>query len=82
MSDDVPPPRTVRLTIPARLSFDLDAMKAALGELAVRTGHPNCMSGCDFRIVLTRGMVERPGIADGVEIGPIDLPGTRPDRRG
>ena len=42
---------TVRLTIPAEVAHDLDALREGFAELAARLGHPGCASGCDGLLV-------------------------------
>jgi hypothetical protein len=37
----------VRLTMPARVAFNIDGLHKTLAELANRLGHPGCASGCD-----------------------------------
>jgi hypothetical protein len=37
----------VRLTLPAKLAFDLGALRESLRDLAERLGHAGCATGCD-----------------------------------
>jgi hypothetical protein len=37
----------IRMTLPVRLANDLDGLQRTLAELAERTGHPSCATGCN-----------------------------------
>ena len=37
----------VRLSLPAKLAFDIGALRESLRDLAERLGHASCATGCD-----------------------------------
>lgn len=43
------PPRTVNVTMPAEVAFDLEKTQAVLAEVMNRVGCPACTSGIDIR---------------------------------
>jgi hypothetical protein len=44
----------VRITLPARVTYDPDALKEGIVQLAERIGHPKCFSGADCLIQMER----------------------------
>jgi hypothetical protein len=61
----------VRLTIPAKVAFNLDELTAVLKKAAERLGHPACATGCDvFQILQEREFVA----TDKAELNPQPLP--------
>jgi hypothetical protein len=67
----------VRLTLPARVANDLDALQSSLAALAERMGHPNCATGCDTLFLqLERNF----SVSDAVELNPQPLPPGGSDR--
>jgi hypothetical protein len=61
----------VRVTLPARVANDLDALQSSLAALAERMGHPNCATGCDTLFLqLERNF----SVSDAVELNPQPLP--------
>jgi hypothetical protein len=60
-----------RLTMPARVANDLNALQKGLRSLAERLGHPKCATGCDIlHFMLEREFV----ISEKVELNPQPLP--------
>jgi len=43
------PERVIRVTVPARLVFDLGSMQRITTSVLERLGHPQCHSGFDIR---------------------------------
>jgi hypothetical protein len=61
----------VRLTMPARVANDLNALQRGLRSLAERLGHPKCATGCD----ILHFMLEREfSLSENVELNPQPLP--------
>lgn len=53
--DTVPlPERTVRVTVPARIAFDLGSMNKVTASILGRLGCPGCHSGWDIRFDIAR----------------------------
>lgn len=44
----------VRVTIPAKVAFDIDALFEVQRSVFERLGHPACYSGADIRFMLER----------------------------
>lgn len=53
----IPFERPVRVKIPAKAAYDLDAMQNVLGNLAERLGCPQCLSGASCYFELERDFV-------------------------
>jgi hypothetical protein len=47
----------VRVSLPARVAFDLDALKKSITGLAEQIGHPACFSGADCLFDFERNFV-------------------------
>jgi hypothetical protein len=61
----------VRLSMPARVANDLNALQRGLRSLAERLGHPKCATGCD----ILQLMMEREfSLSEKVELNPQPLP--------
>jgi hypothetical protein len=61
----------VRVTLPARVANDLDALQSSLAALAERMGHPSCATGCDTLFLqLERNF----SVSDAIELNPQPLP--------
>jgi hypothetical protein len=61
----------VRLTMPARVANDLNALQRGLRNLAERLDHPKCATGCD----ILQLMLEREfSLTEKVELNPQPLP--------
>lgn len=61
----------VRLSMPARVANDLNALQRGLRSLAERLGHPKCATGCDILHL----MLEREfSLSEKVELNPQPLP--------
>jgi len=61
----------VRMTMPARVANDLNALQRGLRSLAERLGHPKCATGCD----ILHFMLEREfSLSEKVELNPQPLP--------
>jgi hypothetical protein len=61
----------VRLTLPARVANDLDGLQRTLAELAERTGHPSCATGCDTLFL----QLERDfAVGEEVQLNPQPIP--------
>jgi hypothetical protein len=56
--DTVPlPERTIRVTVPAKVAFDLDAIQKVQGSILDRLGCPACCSGYDIRFDIARSFL-------------------------
>ena len=61
----------VRLTLPAKVAYDLGALERSLKSLAERLGHPACATGCDTLFI----QMERDfSIGEDVMLNPQPLP--------
>jgi hypothetical protein len=49
--------RTVNVTIPAKVAFDIDALFEVQRSIFDRLGHPACYSGADIRFILERNFI-------------------------
>lgn len=56
----MPADRPVRVKIPAKAAYDLDAMQHVLGNLAERLGCPQCLSGVNCYFEQERDFVVTP----------------------
>ncbi len=64
----------MRLTLPANVASDLNALKASLKSLAETLGHPACATGCDIlHLQQEREFLAR-RLGDKVELNPQPLP--------
>ena len=53
--DTVPlPERAIRVTVPAKVAFDLGAIQKVQGSILDRLGCPACCSGYDIRFDIAR----------------------------
>jgi hypothetical protein len=61
----LPPPRAVRITIPAAVAYNLDAFQKSIGHLVERLGCRTCFSGADCTFLQERDFVinEKLGIS-------------------
>jgi hypothetical protein len=50
----------VRITLPARVTYDPDALKESIGRLAELIGHPDCFSGADCLFQMERDFLFDP----------------------
>jgi hypothetical protein len=65
----------IRLTMPARVANDLNALQNGLRSLAERLGHPKCATGCDIlHLLLEREF----SLSEKVELNPQPLPPREP----
>ena len=49
--------RTIRVTVPAKVAFDLKAIQKVQGSILDRLGCPACCSGFDIRFDVARSFV-------------------------
>lgn len=61
----------VRLSLPARVANDLNALQRGLRSLAERLGHPKCATGCDILHLMLESEFS---LTDKVELNPQPLP--------
>lgn len=54
LSSDPKLDRTVRVSIPAKVAFDLDSMQQVTANILERLGCPACHSGWDIRFDMER----------------------------
>jgi hypothetical protein len=59
-----PRERTSRLSLPAKVAFDLENSRAVPGNPAERLGHPRCFSGSDGLFRLQKDFVGNPRTTD------------------
>ena len=52
-----PPPRAVRITMPAAVAYNLEAFQKSIGSLAERLGCRTCFSGADCTFLHERNFI-------------------------
>ena len=67
------PERTIRVTLPAKVAYDLKALQKVQASILDRFGCPNCHSGLDIRFDVVRSFAvdEKLNIHDVVSGGVI-----------
>src|SRR5437763_14733723 len=66
---------TVRVTLPAKVAYNPDALKKSIGGLLEQLGCPRCFSGADCLFTFERDYVVNPqGGISAVELNPQPLP--------
>lgn len=76
--DTVPfPERTVRVAVPAKLTFQLDGMQKITASVLGRLGCPTCHSGWDIRFDVMRSFVvdEKLNIRESIMGGGVIIDG-------
>jgi hypothetical protein len=53
----LPPPRAVRITIPAAIAYNLEAFQESIGNLVERLGCRTCFSGADCTFLHERDFI-------------------------
>jgi hypothetical protein len=53
----LPPPRAVRITMPAAVAYNLEALERSIVHLVARLGHPQCFSGVDCTFLQERDFI-------------------------
>jgi hypothetical protein len=54
------PPRTVNVTVPTEVAFDLGKTQAVMADIMNRVGCPTCTSGIDLRFKLEENFAVDP----------------------
>lgn len=76
--DTVPlPERPVRITLSAKVAYDLNSFQKVLGSLAERLGCPQCLSGVDCTFQLERNFIVDPRTLAVESISPSGVVATR-----
>jgi hypothetical protein len=65
----------VRISLPAKIAYNPDALKKTIGGLLEQLGCPRCFSGADCHFTFERDYVVNPqGVLAAVELNPQPLP--------
>lgn len=73
---------TVRVSLPAKVAYDPEALKTSIGSLLERLGCGRCFSGADCLFTHERDfVVDAKGMISAVELNPQPLPPGPPPER-